>query len=454
VLKEFAVKQVSKQILPLVDNLSDENLERLLRLSGKLAPTEETRNFSSLMVRLLHEGHPSITLVKRMIKQTKPQVRKKIINNLLINEYMVGSQKREQRRKQGLAGPEAFLISPTMRCNLACPGCYAAKYSRKDDLEFEVIDRVISEGKELGIYWITILGGEPFVHRDMWKIYQKHSDIFFQVFTNGTLIDKEVAKKLAKLGNVLVNISLEGFQPETDARRGKGIFLKIMYSMDNLREAGVPFGFSSMVTRNNVETIVSDEFNDMLISKGCLVGWHFLYIPEGRDAGVNLMPTAEQREMLRLRGAQRIRNEKPLFVVDFWNDAPYVGGCIAGGFRYFHINAQGDVEPCIFVHLATDNIKQKSLSEAINSPFFKGIRSQQPYGENLLRPCMIIDHPYVLRNLYSDFHPHPTDGPVCGFVANLRDDLDLYSQEVAAKLDPVWQSEFARKTNQEKTPVK
>jgi MoaA/NifB/PqqE/SkfB family radical SAM enzyme len=120
----------------------------------------------------------------------------------------------------------------------------------------------------------------------------------------------------------------------------------------------------------------------MLISKGCLVGWHFLYIPEGRDAGVNLMPTAEQREMLRLRGAQRIRNEKPLFVVDFWNDAPYVGGCIAGGFRYFHINAQGDVEPCIFVHLATDNIKQKSLSEAINSPFFKGIRSQQPYGEN------------------------------------------------------------------------
>jgi MoaA/NifB/PqqE/SkfB family radical SAM enzyme len=97
---------------------------------------------------------------------------------------------------------------------------------------------------------------------------------------------------------VLVNISLEGFQAETDARRGKGVFLKIMESMDNLREAGVPFGFSSMVTRHNAETIASDEFNDMLIRKGCLVGWHFLYIPEGRDADVDLMPTAEQRDML------------------------------------------------------------------------------------------------------------------------------------------------------------
>jgi len=442
-LKEFAVKQVSTQILPLVGRMSDDNLGRLLWLSGKLAPTEETRVTLHLLEQLRVEGHPMIDLIKRLAKQTSPHIRKRIINNLLINEYMQGSQKREQLRKQGLAAPEAYLISPTMRCNLRCPGCYAAKYSQKDDLEFEVIDRVISEGKELGIYWVTILGGEPFVHQDMWKVYKKHQDIFFQVFTNGTMIDKEAAGKLAKLGNVLINFSLEGFEQETDARRGKGVFQKVMQGMDNLQEVGVPFGFSVMVTRLNVETIVNDEFNDMLVEKGCLVGWHFLYIPVGRGADVNLMPTAEQREMMRRRGAQRIRNEKPLFVIDFWNDAPYAEGCIAGARKYFHINAHGDVEPCIFVHLATDNVKQKSLKEAINSPYFKAIRARQPYSENLLRPCMIIDHPHVLRELCDECKPYSTDGPVCGFIDSLAKDLDKYSCESARVLDPVWQHEFA-----------
>jgi len=356
---------------------------------------------------------------------------------------MQGNMIREQLRSQGLAAPQAYLISPTMRCNLRCPGCYAANYSQKDDLELEVIDRTLTEGEGLGMFWVTILGGEPFVRRDMWEIYKRHEDVFFQVFTNGTLVDKEATRKLAELGNVGVIFSLEGFEEETDARRGKGVFQKVMQGMDNLREAGVPFGFSVMVTRRNVDTIISDEFNDMLVGKGCFVGWHFLYIPVGRDPDISLMPTAEQRELMRRRGAQRIRNEKPIFIFDFWNDAPHVGGCIAGGFHYFHINSRGDVEPCIFVHLAVDNIKQTSLKEAIESPYFRAIRARQPYSDNLLRPCMIIDHPHVLRGICTECQPHPTDGPICGLVTSLAGDLDRYSHEAAAILDPVWEREFA-----------
>jgi len=440
-LKEFAVKQVSMQILPLVGRMSDDNLGRLLRLSGKLAPTEETRVTLHLLEQLRLEGHPMIDLIKRLAKQTSPHIRKRIINNLLINEYMQGSQKREQLRKQSLAAPEAYLISPTMRCNLRCPGCYAATYSQKDDLELNVIDRVISEGEELGMFWVTILGGEPFIRKDMWEIYARHEDVFFQVFTNGTLVDKEAARNLAKVGNVLVIFSVEGFEGETDARRGKGVFRRVMQAMDDLREAGVPFGFSSMITRRNVETIISDEFNDMLIEKGCLVGWHFLYIPVGLNPDVSLVPTGEQRELMRKKGAQRIRNEKPMFVIDFWNDAPYVGGCIAGGRSYFHINSRGDVEPCIFVHMAVDNVKQKNLKDVINSPYFKAIRKRQPYSDNLLRPCMIIDHPHVLRGLCAECKPYPTDGPVCGFITTLAGDLDKYSNDAARVLDPVWEHE-------------
>lgn len=442
-IKDFAAKQVATQLLPLVGKMSDKDLGRLLKLAQKVAPTDYTKSFIGNIERMNQEQHPIVETVRRVIRQTNPTVRKKLINSLLIKEFMQGNVIREQLRSEGLAAPQTYLISPTMRCNLRCPGCYAANYDMKDDLEFETIDRVITEGKELGLSWVTVLGGEPFIRHDMWEIYKRHEDVFFQVFTNGTLIDREKARKLAEVGNVLVIFSVEGFESETDTRRGKGIFQQVMQGMDNLREVGVPFGFSSMVTNKNVETIISDEFNNMLIKRGCLIGWHFLYMPVGLNPDVSLMPTAEQRELMRQRGAQRTRSEKPMFVVDFWNDAPYVGGCIAGGRNYFHINARGDVEPCIFAHMAVDNIHQKSLKEVINSAYFGAIRSRQPYSSNLLRPCMIIDHPHVLRELCDKCKPYPTDGPVCGYINSLANDLDKYSSEVAEILDPVWENEVS-----------
>jgi MoaA/NifB/PqqE/SkfB family radical SAM enzyme len=444
-IKEFATKQVAAHLLPFVGKMSDEDLGRLLFLTRKLAPSDYTRSFIDTLDRMRLEHHPTIETMRKMIRQTNPHVRKRMINSLVVKELMQGNVIREQLRSQGSGAPQVYLISPTMRCNLHCSGCYAASYSKDDELEFEVIDRVITEGEKLGIFWVTILGGEPFIRRDMLKIYKQHKDVFFQVFTNGTLIDKETALQLAELGNVMVIFSIDGFEEETDARRGKGVFRKVMQAMDSLREVGVPFGFSSMVTRRNVDIIIGDKFNDMLVEKGCLIGWHFLYIPVGLNPDIDLMPTAEQRDLMRQSGAQRIRNQKPIFVVDFWNDAPYVNGCIAGGRSYFHINAHGDVEPCIFVHLATDNVKQKSLKEIINSSYFRAIRDKQPYGENLLRPCMIIDHLQVLQCLYDQYNPYTTDGSTHDTVSTHTSRLNSYSKEAARVLDPVWECEFTKK---------
>jgi hypothetical protein len=199
-----------------------------------------------------------------------------------------------------------------------------------------------------------------------------------------------------------------------------------------------------MATRQNVDTLVNDDFYDMLVEQGCLICWQFLYIPSGTDPDTSLMPTAEQRELLRVRGPRHIRSKKPIFTIDFWNDAPHMGGCIAGGRYFLHINSRGDVEPCIFVHMATDNIHDKSLREVIDSPFFRTFRARQPYSKNLLRPCTMLDHPHVLREMCAEYHPYPTDGPVPGLInPPVSDTLDNYSQEVAKILDPVWEHEFA-----------
>ncbi len=382
-------------------------------------------------------------------------MRRELINNVVLNNAYGPAAAVRGRLigKENFRPPFTMLISPTMRCNLRCPGCYAGEYTQSDDLPIDVIDRLLKEGKEMGIYLVTILGGEPFIRKDMWEIYEKHHDVEFIVFTNGCMLTPQNVDRIADLGNVAPMISLEGFKDETDARRGTGTFDRIMTAMDDLRKAGVLFGFSSMVTRHNVDTICSDGFNDMLVEKGCYLGWHFLYMPIGRDPQPELMPTPEQREFMRLNGAARIRSTRPLFVIDFWNDAPYVGGCIAGGKEYFHINSLGDVEPCIFTHFATDNIKIKSLRQALESPFFKGIQARQPFNQNLLLPCQLIDNPQAFREVYATYHPHPTHPGAESMVNGLKPALDAYAQCVQALMAPAWQHDYVEKRADPKAQI-
>jgi hypothetical protein len=163
-------------------------------------------------------------------------------------------------------------------------------------------------------------------------------------------------------------------------------------------------------------------------------------MPVGKDPDISLMPTPEQRDYLRHRG-MALREEFPIFVVDFWNDAPFVGGCIAGGKNYIHINANGDVEPCVFTHIAVDKIFDKSLVEVLNSDFFKSIRSKQPYSENLLTPCMIIDNPHILREVTRTCCAYPTHDGADDVLVKIKDDLDDYGRRIRALYDPIWERE-------------
>ncbi len=165
-------------------------------------------------------------------------------------------------------------------------------------------------------------------------------------------------------------------------------------------------------------------------------------MPVGKDPDVTLMPSPLQREYLRQRD-KVLRATFPVFIADFWNDAPHVGGCIAGGRNYIHINANGDVEPCVFAHFAVDNIEKKSLLEVLHSDFFKTIRSKQPYSENLLTPCMIIDNPDIYRSVVKSCRAHPTHDGAEDVIVKIKDELDDYGQRVRALEDTIWAREKA-----------
>lgn len=449
--RNLATEKLISEIMALMAKSSTKNIVRMINLGEKLTHDPEYLQATRGLRELFEQGHPTSILVKDVISRISPKCREKVIRNLFINAFLTGIDTRKQiLKEEGYQPPQFVVISPTMRCNLKCPGCYAGEYEQDEGLPFEVIDRVLTECKELGMYFNTMSGGEVLTRKDIFDIWEKHSDMYFQFYTNGTTITEKVADRLAELGNVAPMVSLEGFEEETDARRGKGTFAKIMKAFDLMKERGMIFGASVTETRHNIEMIASYDFIDMCIDKGCMVIWYFQYIPIGRRPSLDIMPTPAQRDWLR-RHVKEARDSRPIFIGDFWNDGPYVKGCIAGGREYLHINANGDVEPCVFCHFAVDNIKNKSLKEVINSPFMRKIRSYQPYRENLLTPCMIIDAPHVLREVVTEFDAHPTCEGAEEIITKFADDLDGYAEEYARYADAAWEKELKKEDPEAQT---
>jgi MoaA/NifB/PqqE/SkfB family radical SAM enzyme len=443
-IKQKIVENVLSQAFMVLSHSPQGSYRLLAKAFGKISATEQHEMIADWLCRWTAQGAPGSPWLHRVLHGVHPNVRKNYIARTITNvTFRDPKTFAAYREKHGFHPPSVMLVSPTMRCNYRCQGCYAAYYTKDDDLPPELFHRVLNEGKEITLKFCTVLGGEPFVYKPLLSIFEKHRDIPFQVYTNGALIDRDMAKRLAELGNVAPMVSIEGFEQETDARRGKGAFERALRAMDNLMEAGCIVGFSAVATRNNIDVLTSDEFVDMLIEKGCLCGWVFLYMPVGRDPDLSLMPTPQQRDQLRVAN-KRFRETKPILIADFWNDAPLTGGCINGGRTYFHINHKGDVEPCIFVHFATHNIKNCSLEEALNCPFFQGLRRMQPFCYNTLRPCPIIDHPKLIRMAIRKYGAYPThEGAESLLSDEIASGLDRYAKGVKEFFDPIWDEEYA-----------
>lgn len=395
--------------------------------------------------RAVEEGNPLVfKYPNRILSEIHPNCKEKIIANFIFGIIEKREKKWKKAKTEGSFVPVTVLVSPTMRCNLKCLGCYAYRYSKESDLSEEILEKIIREGEEMGVIFYTILGGEPLTVFDkIYKIFKKYSTAYGQLFTNGWLLTEGIAKKLQELGNIFVNFSLEGLEEETNERRGKGTFQKVIEGMELLKKYGVPHGFSVVYSKKNAEEVLSDKFIDLMIEKGCLWGWYFLYMPVCGNKDISLMATPEQRAILWKRHLE-IRSKKPLVVIDFWGDAPLVGGCIAGKY-YIHINNEGNAEPCIFTHFSKDNIKEKSLKEIMASPLFKEYRNRQPFSKNLLLPCPLIDHPHIFREIHQKFSLKQDHPGAETLVKELAPQLDEYSKKVHQVFDKIWNENYKGK---------
>ncbi|NPE28705.1 radical SAM protein [Methanococcoides sp. SA1] len=298
--------------------------------------------------------------------------------------------------------PRVLLVDPTSDCNLKCKGCWSQDYESGHNISYEKFDDILDQAENLGIMDCLMTGGEPLLRKDdILKLCKKHDKMTFGAFTNATLIDEEFADEMAELGNLNVFISIEGTKEENDFRRGSGVYDKAIRSMDILKSREIAFAFSACYHSKNYKTIASDEFLDHMREKGAWFGWLFQYIPVGSTADTSLVCTAEQRAYVQ----EKIRDycvKHDYVIIDFWNNGHLAFGCLAAGVGFVHINAKGDVEPCAFCHYSDSNIHEVSLAEALRSKFFTAFRAAQPFSQNPLRPCPLIDNPQAIIDVVNE----------------------------------------------------
>ena len=415
------------------------NLLKIMHWADKFSGGEFEGQRKVIREALENPDHPYYSYIRNLIQEVDPFVVKTTAVNFFINANLIGWPKQEEcREKYGCNIPWAILLDPTSACNLHCTGCWAAEYGNKLNLTYDEIDSIIRQGKELGVYMYIYTGGEPLIRKaDLMKLCREHSDCIFLCFTNATLIDEKLADEMLEVGNFVPAISLEGFEEATDGRRGDGIYQKVIKAMNLLRRKKLLYGISACYTSANYDSITSAEFYDKLIDLGAYFIWYFHYMPVGNDASTELLPTPGQRIEV-YRRVRKYRAEKPLFAMDFQNDAEYVGGCIAGGRRYLHINANGDVDPCVFIHYSDSNIREKSLLDALRGPMFMAYHDGQPFNENMFRPCPMLENPEKLRAMVEKSGAHSTDLQSPESADHLCTKCDKYAACWKPVADELW----------------
>ena len=383
--------------------------------------------------------------VYRIIEETDEELLTNVLLTFAIDAGYIGtSTLRENRDKLKCNIPWIILMDPTSACNLKCKGCWAAEYGHHSNLTLDEMRKIVTEAKALGTHFFMFTGGEPLVRKkDILTVTKENPDCIFLAFTNGTLVDDEFCEELKKSGNFALALSIEGTEETTDFRRGEGVYKKVVDAMALLKKHKCIFGTSICYTSKNYQAVTSDKFYDMEIEAGAKFALYFHYMPIGSDADTSLLLTPEQREHVyrTIRKKRRTRNGKPIFVMDFQNDGEFVGGCIAGGRNYFHINSEGDAEPCVFIHYSDSNIREKSILECLRSPLFKQYYKGQPFNDNMLRPCPMLENPQALRHIIDVTGAKSTNLTCPESADELCSKCDLYAKEWAPMAKQIWEEQ-------------
>lgn len=294
-------------------------------------------------------------------------------------EARSAASRREKRAAAGLPAPPFLIASIASRCNLHCAGCYAraegmcGDQSAQSELLPEDWDRVFREASELGISFVLLAGGEPLLQREVLEVAARQKKIVFPVLTNGLLLQGGNLTLFDENRNLIPAISIEGTGAQTDLRRGAGVARQIEAVMEELKRRKILFGVSITVTRENLAQVVREDFVQRLREKGCGIVLYVEYVPVLSETE-SLVLTEEENRWLTQQVTRLKLGRRDQVILSFPGDEAQMGGCLAAGRGFFHINPTGAAEPCPFSPYAQQNVREAPLEAVLNAPFFDQVR--------------------------------------------------------------------------------
>lgn len=431
------------RMLKYIDKDPKKNILKLIGLAEKFAgKTFPENTFKGFRDAISDDNNVWNTYAMNLLKDIDRDYLKKMFLSFVLGAGLHGTRAvRANREKYKCNIPWLMLIDPTSACNMNCKGCWAAEYGHKLNLTYDEINNVINQGVELGTHLYMFTGGEPLIRKnDILRLCREHKNCTFLAYTNATLIDQKFCDDMKDVGNLTLALSIEGSEESNDFRRGTGAYERTIKAMELLKKNKCIYGLSICYTSQNVDKVTSDEFIDLMIDKGAKFALYFNYMPVGTGAVEELIPTPEQRTHMYfwLKKMRNGKTGKPLFVMDFQDDGEYVGGCIAGGRNYFHINSAGDIEPCVFIHFSDSNIRTHTILEALRNPLFMSYYHNQPFNDNHLRPCPMLENPEYLRKMIKQTGAKSTDLENQEGVEHLCAKCDKFAAAWKEQADKLW----------------
>ena len=320
-------------------------------------------------------GNGIENIVKKLIKSSLKNPKE----TAFVLKYGLASKEARKKRinfeNSGEHIPVFLMASITSNCNLFCKGCFARANNYCGETKRKMLsakrwEEIFNEGKDLGVAFIILLGGEPLMRKDVIEKASKIKEIVFPVFTNGTMVDEEYLKLFDSNRNLVPILSIEGDKEETDDRRGEGTYNNLLSAMKKFKDKGILFGASITITTKNIDKVTTLEFIDDLYERGCKAVTFVEYVPVTEESK-SLAPTDKEREVLEKRQMKLREKFQGMIILSFPGDEKYSGGCIAAGRGFFHINIDGAAEPCPFAPFSDITLENSTLREALKSKLFK-----------------------------------------------------------------------------------
>lgn len=342
----------------------------------------------------------TLRMAKRMLFETNKRLLWKLIWNLGVK----GSRSvflHKRRMKRGQFFPPFLYVSIINSCNLRCQGCWVDVAHKQQTIDLQAMNKLISEAKQAGNSFFGIVGGEPFMHPELFQILEAHPDCYFQIFTNGQFITDEKAKRLFELGNVTPLISVEGNEIVSNERRGRlEVYSKTMAGIEACLRNKVMTGVCTSLARTNIDDLLTEKWVDRLIEMGVLYTWFHVYRPMGPDANPDLCLTPEQQRRAR-QFVVEMRAKKPIIIIDAYYDGEGQALCPAANGISHHINPWGDIEPCPIVQFSRESIHSKGDDRTLFEKFTQSeyLADFRKLSQETTRGCIVLERPDLLAQL-------------------------------------------------------